>query len=80
MYNFTEEEIVLFHNKVSNNVKKIRKLKNFTQLDLSIELGFKNSSFISHAENPNLITHYYSLDHLYKISKILDINMCELIK
>lgn len=75
MFNFTENELLEFHNIVSYNVKRFRKKKGFTQLDLALELGFNNSSFISHAENKNLHTHHYSLEHLYKISKILDIEI-----
>jgi transcriptional regulator with XRE-family HTH domain len=75
MFNFTESELLEFHNMISNNVKKYRKEKKITQLDLALELGFNNSSFISHAENKNLQTHHYSVEHLYKISKILDIDI-----
>lgn len=77
MYGFTEEEIENFHNKISDIVKAKRKEKGMNQLDLSLELGFKNSSFISHAENHKIKTHHYSLEHLYKVSKILDINIWE---
>lgn len=80
MFGFTEEEISHFHDRVSNNVKRIRQEKGYTQLDLSLELGFKNSSFVSHAENQKIRTHHYSLEHLYKISKILDTNIAEFLK
>lgn len=75
MYRFTEDEMENFHNKIAKNVKRIRQEKSLTQLDLALELGFKNSSFISHAENPKLTKHHYSLEHLYKISKVLDTNL-----
>jgi transcriptional regulator with XRE-family HTH domain len=79
LYGFTEDEIIKFHNIISENVKKARTEKGLTQLDLALELGFKNSSFISHAENQNLNTHHYSLEHLYKISKVLDIELKDLL-
>jgi len=75
LYRFTEDEMENFHNKIAKNVKRIRQEKSLTQLDLALELGFKNSSFISHAENPKLTKHHYSLEHLYKISKVLDTNL-----
>lgn len=75
MFGFTEEELLVFHDMISSNVKKHRKNKNLSQLDLALELGFNNSSFISHAENKNVKTHHYSMEHLYKISKILDIDI-----
>lgn len=76
LVNLTEDEIELFHERIAMNVKKTRTSKGFTQLDLALELGFKNSSFISHAENKNKKTHHYSIEHLYKISKALEINIC----
>ncbi len=79
MFGFSEDEIEEFHYKVSQNVKKYRQEKNLTQLDLALELGLKNSSFISHAENPKILTHHYSIEHIYKIGKILDIDICKLI-
>ena len=79
MFGFTDEELINFHNKISDNVKMYRKQQGLNQLDISIELGFNNSSFISHAENHRLKTHYYSIEHLYKISKILNIDICKLI-
>jgi transcriptional regulator with XRE-family HTH domain len=80
LFGFSEDEIQEFHYKISQNVKKYRQEKNFSQLDLALELGLKNSSFISHAENPKIPTHHYSLEHLYKISKILDIEVSLFLK
>lgn len=77
MYNFTQEELIKFHNRISDNVKRVRKEKGYTQLDLSLELGMKNSSFISHAENHKVETHHYSLEHLYKMSVIFKIDLSE---
>ena len=75
MYGFSEEEMLDFYNKVSSHVKEYRSQKGISQLELAIELGFANSSFISHAENPKVKTHHYSIEHLYKISKILDVDV-----
>lgn len=80
MFGFTEDEILEFHNKISEKVKKLRKEKNLSQLDLAIGLGFKNSSYISHAENPKITTHHFSLEHLYKISKVLDVEVSDILK
>jgi len=80
LFGFSEDELQEFHQKVSQNVKKHRQLKNLSQLDLALELGLKNSSFISHAENPNIKTHHYSLEHLYKISKILNTDISLFLK
>lgn len=80
MLEFCEDELLEFHNKISNNVKQYRKLKKFTQLDLAISLGFENSSFISHVENIKMKKYNYSNIHLYKISKVLDVDICEFFK
>ncbi len=80
MFDFCEDEIVEFHLKISNNVKKFRKQHNISQMSLSLDLGFSNSSFVSQAENPKITTHHFSIEHLYKISKILDIEIMEFCK
>jgi len=80
MFEFCEDELLEFHNKISNNVKNYRKLRNLTQLDLAISLGFENSSFISHVENIKMKKYNYSNIHLYKISKVLDVDICEFFK
>lgn len=52
----------------------------FDLLDLALEMGFKNSSFISNVENSKSLAHHYSIEHIYKISKILGVEICELLK
>lgn len=49
-------------------------------LRLTLEMGFKNSSFISNVENSKSLAHHYSIEHIYKISKILGVEICELLK
>lgn len=80
LFEFTEEEFFEFHQKVAANVKKYRQSKGITQLDLAIEMGMKNSSFISNVENQKLTIPHYSIEHLYKISVILDIEISEFLK
>ena len=80
MLNFSDDEILEFQDKISNNIKQLRLNKKMTQLDLSIELGLKNSSFISHVENPKIPTHHYSIVHLYKLSKVFEVEIEEFFK
>lgn len=80
LFEFTEEEFFEFHQRVASNVKQYRQAKKITQLDLAIEMGMKNSSFISNVENPRLPMHHYSIEHLYKIAVILEVDMCEFLK
>jgi len=78
--NFSDDEILEFQDKISNNIKQLRLNKKMTQLDLSIELGLRNSSFISHVENPKIPTHHYSIVHLYKLSKVFEVEIEEFFK
>lgn len=75
----SEEELNNFYINISNNVKKIRTEKNKPQLDLVLEMGLKSTSFYSKCENSK-DNHHFNLEHLYKISKSLDIPLEDLIK
>ena len=72
----TNKEITIFHKLISNNIKKIRKDKNITQLDLALTIGHKSMSTIGKIE-AGLENKHYNVEQLYKISKALDIDMCE---
>ncbi|XOB62447.1 helix-turn-helix domain-containing protein [Campylobacterota bacterium DY0563] len=76
---FTKNEIDEFYIKIGKKVKAKREEKNITQLELSLAMGYKSVSLVSAAE---LYTNkkHFNLEHLYKISKILDINIEELLK
>lgn len=79
MEKVSNKEIDNFYIKIGNKVKKERENKGFTQLELSYALGYKSVSLISAAELYSNKKHF-NLEHLYKISKILDIELEELIK
>lgn len=57
---------------ISTNVKKYRKLKNYSQLALALEIGMNSSSFFGRAELRKK-DHYFSVKHIIRISKVLDI-------
>ncbi|MFA7571896.1 MAG: helix-turn-helix transcriptional regulator [Sulfurimonadaceae bacterium] len=71
-YNFTTSEIETLHKTIGLNVKKYRTQKGLTQLDLSYEMGYKSVSLVSACE-PNTNGKHFNVEHLYKISKILNI-------
>ena len=73
---YTVEEIQEFHKKIANNIKKIRKEKDITQLDLALTIGHKSMSTIGKIE-AGLEDKHYNIEHLYKIAKALDVNICE---
>lgn len=74
--NFSNIEIDEFYIRIGKNVKKFREKKNMTQLELSYAMGYKSVSLISAAE---LYTNkkHFNLEHLYKISKILAVDIDE---
>ncbi|WP_428025336.1 helix-turn-helix domain-containing protein [Arcobacter sp.] len=75
--NFTPQEIKALHKKIGQNVKKYRLLRGLTQLDLSYEMGYKSVSLVSACE-PCTNGKHFNVEHLYKISKVLDIPICYL--
>lgn len=76
---FTKNEIDEFHIKIGKKIKEERNKKNMTQLELSLAMGYKSVSLVSAAEVASDGKHF-NLEHLYKISKILNINIDELVK
>jgi len=75
----SEEEINEFYKTISANVKEARSTVKMSQLDLSLKLGIKSIAFYSNCENLRYNKHF-NLEHIYKISKALNIDMCKLIK
>lgn len=73
---YTDEEIQQFHKKIVNNIKKIRKEKDITQLDLALTIGHKSMSTIGKIE-AGLEDKHYNIEHLYKIAKALNVEICE---
>jgi len=76
---FSNDEINIFNRLIADNIKTIRKNKNITQLDLALSIGHKSMSTIGKIE-AGLENKHYNIEQLYKISKVLDIDICELIK
>lgn len=75
---FSEDEISLMYTAIGKNVKKYRELKGMSQLQLSNAMGYSSVSLVSAAELCNDGKHF-NLEHLYKIAKILDIDMYDLL-
>lgn len=75
----TDEEIKNFHRQIANNIKKIRKEKNVTQLDLALTIGHKSMSTIGKIE-AGLENKHYNVEQLYKIAKVLEVDICEFFK
>lgn len=68
---FSNKEVSDLYKNIAKKVKELRESKNMTQLDLSLEMGYKSVSLVSAAELCNDGKHF-NIEHLYKISKTLD--------
>lgn len=73
---FSDEEIQNIYKLIGGNVKYYRTLREMSQLALSYEMGYKSVSLVSAAELCNDDKHF-NIEHLYKISKILDIPIAQ---
>ena len=76
---FTVQEIKEFHQVIVENIKRIRQAKGITQLDLALTIGHKSMSTIGKIE-AGLEDKHYNIEHLYKIAKVLDVDICEFFK
>lgn len=71
-----EKEIEEFHRRIADNVKQIRKEKKLSQTDLALSIGHKSVSMVSKIE-AGLEDKHYNIEQLYKIAKVLDVDIKE---
>lgn len=74
--NADENEILNFHKKLAQNIRNFREKASVSQLDLALEIGIKSVAFYSNCENLRYGKHF-NLEHIYKISKALNVNIKE---
>jgi len=72
-------EIDELYKRIGHNVAKIRKSKNISQLDLALAIGLKSVGLVSVAEIYHNKKHF-NIEHLHKIAKVLEVNICEFFK
>jgi len=77
--NLTNDEIDNIYKKISNNIKDIRKQKKLTQTDIALSMGFTTATFYTNAENCSNGKHF-NLEHLIKLSQILNTDLSEFFK
>ncbi|ALV23927.1 transcriptional regulator, XRE family [Campylobacter iguaniorum] len=75
--NTTDDEILEFYKQISSKIRTIREERKISQLDLALEIGIKSVAFYSNCEN-NRYGKHFNLEHVYKISKALNINLKDL--
>ena len=66
------QEIENAYKIIGSNVKRIRKEKGYTQLQLSLAMGHNSVSIVSCAEIYHN-RHHFNIEHLLKISKVLNV-------
>ncbi|MDD2697213.1 MAG: helix-turn-helix transcriptional regulator [Arcobacteraceae bacterium] len=74
--NTNKQEINAFYTEIGKKIRKLREERGITQLDLALEIGIKSVAFYSNCENTKYDKHF-NLEHLYKISKALDVPIGE---
>lgn len=77
--NIDDKEILEFYKKVSQRVRNLRESRGISQLDLALEIGIKSVAFYSNCEN-NRYGKHFNLEHIYKISKALNVGICEILQ
>ena len=68
-----------FHKIIGLNVKRLRKEKDLSQLDLAHRIGHKSVSIISCAEI-NHKNNHFNIEHLLKIAYVLEVDIYEFFK
>lgn len=76
MKQILKKEIENLHAIIRSNIKKVRTQKKETQLNIGLAIGHASASFYAKAET-GFKNKKFSLDHLYKIAKVLDVDICE---
>jgi len=71
-------EIEAMHRRIGFNVKKLRQEKGLSQLQLALAIGQKSVSTVAKAEI-GVENKHFNLEHLYKIARVLEIDMCDFI-
>ncbi|MDR1975547.1 MAG: helix-turn-helix domain-containing protein [Campylobacteraceae bacterium] len=71
---FTSDEIKVFYENIGKKVKKLRAERGVSQLELALSIGFKSVSSVA---KPEILidNKHFNLEHLYKIAKVLDVEI-----
>lgn len=75
----SEDDINDYYKIISENIKKFRLDKKLTQEEVSLAMGFTTATFYTNAESLKRGKHF-NLEHLIKLSKILNVDISEFFK
>lgn len=71
---FSDDEIFKFYQSISQKVRIFREERNISQLEMALSIDIKSVAFYSNCEN-NKYNKHFNLEHLYKICKVLNLNI-----
>ncbi|MDD3506749.1 MAG: helix-turn-helix transcriptional regulator [Sulfurimonas sp.] len=74
----TPAELENFYRDIGKNVKSARKEKKISQMQLALAIGHNSVGHIAKAELYKYDKHF-SLEQLFKISRVLDVSLHDLI-
>ena len=75
----TQEEEDDFFKTLSKNVKRIRKERKISQLEVALSMGHSSSGFYANLENYSHGKHF-NLKHLFRLSKLFGVSIEEFFK
>lgn len=75
----TQEEEETFFKTISSNIKRVRKEKSMSQLEVALSIGHKSSGFYANIENYSHGKHF-NLKHLLRLSKLFNVPIEEFFK
>jgi len=70
----TDEKMLNIYKTIGDNVKRIRKEKNISQMQLSLAIGHKAVGTISMAELC-INNKHFNIEHLVKIADVLEVDL-----
>ncbi len=73
------EEVEGFHQKIATNIRKFREENKITQHDMALSMGIESVAFYSNCENLRYGKHF-NIEHIFKISRILEVDIEEFFK
>ena len=71
----TDEAMQEIYKRIGENVKRIRKSQNISQLALSLAIGHKAVGTVSMAELC-INGKHFNIEHLSKIADVLEVDVC----
>ena len=69
------DKMLAIYKQIGQNVKRIRKEKGLSQLDLALAIGHRAVGTISVAELC-LRNRHFNVEHLVKIAEVLEVDIC----